>query len=87
MYYESYGGALNTKLSAPLDEKFIEAVVNRILLNRGNGNTGILPEAAPYEPVYKQPLVENIAFVDDIEALSMDGIKAVAGAMEMFRKK
>jgi len=39
LYYEDHGGASDTKPSAPFDEKSIEAVVNRMLLNRGDSTT------------------------------------------------
>ena len=87
LYYESHDGALDIRPSVPFDEKSIEAVVNRILLNKGDGNTVILPEAAPSEQVYKQSLDEDIVFDDDIEALGTDGLNAIVGAMEMFKKK
>ena len=54
LFYESQFGSLNIKPTAPFDEKSVEAVVNRILLNRRSGNTGILPEAVPSGQVYEQ---------------------------------
>ena len=88
LYYESQFGALNIKPTAPFDEKSIGAVVNRILLNKRSGNTGILPEAVPSGQVYRQAQSDqDIVIDDDIEALGTGGISAVTGAMEMFRKK
>jgi len=87
LYYESYGGAPDTKSSVPFDEKSIEAVVNRILLNRVAGNIGIMPEADS-SGQNKQPQPDkDIVLNDDIKALGADGLNAIAGAMEMFKMK
>jgi len=86
LYYESHGGAPDTKPLAPFDEKSIEAVVNMVLLKRGACNTVLIPEAAPPSQVCKQLRPnEDIAIEDDIDALGADGLNAVADAMEMFR--
>ena len=86
--YENSGGVLDTKCMAPTDEKTIEAVVNRILLNKEAGSASILPAATPLKHDLNQPPpVEDIIIDDDIEALGADGCNAVASVLEMFRKK
>ena len=88
LYYESHGGALDRKPTMSLDEKSIEAIADRILYNRKDGNTGILPGAAPSGQASEQPRFdEDITSGDTIEALGTDGINAVISAMEMFRMK
>ena len=88
LYYETHGGEPDTKYTAPIDDKYIEAAVNRILRNRETSGTGILPVTAPLEQECKQPTpVEDIVFDDDTESLGEDGYNAIASAMEMFRKK
>ena len=89
LYYETHGGEPDTKYTAPIDDKYIEAAMDRILRNREAGGTGgILPVAAPLEQVCKQQQpTEDIVFDDDIESLGADGYNAIASAMEMFRKK
>jgi len=78
-----------------LDERHIEAVVKRILSNRqADGVAGFDTPAAAVAPstdaididVSPQP-AEDIADSDISEALGEDGFNAIAGALEMFRRK
>ena len=92
LYYEKhYGVESGTKHITPTNEKYIEAVVNRILLNREACSAGILPAATPLTPLkqesYQPQPVEDIILDDAIETLSADGCCAVVSALEMFRKK
>ena len=73
-----------------IDEKHIEAVVNRILLDwRENGGSvfsfsaGMADDPSPPEPAVDGAIVYN----EDAEALGEDGYNAIAGALEKFRKK
>ena len=86
LYYESHGGGSGIKYTASGDEKYIEEIVNRILLSRG-GNTGILPNTAPSNNVSEQPRLVGGIIGDDMETIGPDGIDAIAGALAMFRKK
>ena len=86
LYYESHGGGSGLKYTAPADEKYIEAVVNRILLNRDCGG-GILPNAISFNHISKQARHTEDMIVDDIETLGPDGFDAITDALAMFRKK
>jgi len=88
LYYESRGGSD----TAPLDERYIEAAINRILNNRRECGSGILPGATspapPLEPVSKQPpRAENIVLNDEAVDFDADEIDAIANALEMFKMK
>jgi len=88
LHYENCGEVPNMQRPAAFDEKVIEAVVNRILRDRA--------ESVAYAPagavsvkrteMQSQP-ADEINFDDAVEALGEDGFKAVAGALDMFRKK
>jgi len=49
-HYERSGGISGNNHMAPTDEKHIEAVVKRILLEMDKGNVGTLPSATPSKP-------------------------------------
>ena len=86
LYYESHGGGSGIKHTAFVDEKYIEAVVNRLLLNR-DGGAGILPNAISFNHISKQTRHTEDMIVDDIETLGPDGFDAIADALAAFRKK
>ena len=76
------------------DEKYIGAVVNKILRDRENCGAGESPAAAPSVIVSAGQVVEpqpqagaDVAFDEAVEVLGEDGLGAIAGALELFRKK
>ena len=86
LYYES-GGVSGMKHMAPIDEKHIEAAVNRILLSRYD-KAGLPLAADPLGQDRKPPEpVDDIVFEDTIENFEADGVNAITNAMDMFRKK
>ena len=99
--YESeanrFGAAADTVRhpTVDFDEKYIEAVVNRILLDREKCGSGTKPAITSAVSVpacddenQSLPITNaEINFDDAVEALGTDGINAIAGALDMFRKK
>jgi len=86
--YINNGEKPDTRRPVLIDEKHIEAVVNRILRDRGGIAADVLPAAVPVgkdeQPLYKDT---NIDFDDAVEILGADGINTITGALDMFRKK
>ena len=75
-----------------LDEKHIEAVVNRILRDRQESGAFVLPVSVPAgkvesSPLRQPPQDDEIIFDDSMETLGEEGFNAIAGALDMFRKK
>ena len=68
----------NERKSAKIDEKYIEAVVSRIM--RENQVSGA-------KQSNNQQSFGEINFDDAMEALGEDGLNDVADALDMFRKK
>jgi len=88
LYYESHCGASDVKHMTLIDENHLESAVNRILLNREKGSTGILSAGCSVMQVHKQPKhVENAQYEDDIDALGVDGLSSISNTMSMFQKK
>ena len=77
IHYENCSETTNTQRISELDEKVIEAVVNRILLDRGGQGMGIAPPASQ---------IEDISFDDAIDTIGAEGFNAVANTLKMFRK-
>ena len=86
MHFLSCDGA---QRPAHLDEKYIEAVVSRMLRESGAdlvsvpSPAGVVDDPAPI----LVSSADEIIYSDAIDALGEDGINAVAGALDMFRKK
>ena len=80
LHYESRNEAHN-------DEKHIELVVNRILLDKEKSGPGIMPGATPYKQMRKQPQPTDDIIDDTEEPLGADGVSVVNSALDMFRKK
>ena len=92
LHYEHCDEAPDLNRPARIDDKAIEAVVNRIL--RGKVvDTGSVrqPASASATPAGQEPKrahpVEEISFDDAMESLGEDGFNAVVGALDMFRRK
>ena len=92
MHYIEFGLTESVMRPIRLDEKHIEAVVNRILRDRTDSGTGATPVAASAgqtesSPFFQPLFDEEIIFDDAVEALGEDGFNAIAGALDMFRRK
>ena len=88
LHYENCGETPDIQRTARVDEKYIEAVVSRILRGRGESGANVSVVTALAEPVLTEPRFdEEINFDEAMDALGEDGFKAVAGALDMFRKK
>ena len=88
LHYEGCNVTTNSERPARFDEKAVEAVVRRILRGREDSSAGRQPGAASVNQSEPPPQsAEEINFDDAVEALGEDGINAVAGALDMFRKK
>ena len=88
LYYERRGDMPEEQRPAVVDEKYIEAVVSRILRDREKDGAGTLPDAAPVGKAENISLPDaEINFDEAVEALGDDGFNAIAGALDMFRRK
>ena len=103
MHYVNSGEAKEALLPRPvlLDEKHIEAVVERILRNREKSNgaveyqvdTNSAPAATVYHSEDNEQLIpqvqpiDEVIFDDAVKALGAEGFNAVVGALDMFRRK
>lgn len=88
LYYENRGEIPQMPHATELDIKVIEAVVNRILQDRQENGTDKPASAVQEEQKKKMPKsAEEISFDDALEALGPEGFNAVAGTLDMFRKK
>jgi hypothetical protein len=89
LHYENCGETPNIQRSVAFDEKFIEAVVNRILRDRAEAGTGDPPNSASVSQggTTKRTFAEEMSFDDAVEALGQDGFDAIVGALDLFRKK
>ena len=87
LYYKNCGEDGNKNFSTAIEEKRIEAVVHRILRERDGDGTGSLPVAVPAGQVENTPQLEEEVFFEDIaEDIGADGLNAVAGVLDMFRR-
>jgi hypothetical protein len=89
LHYENCNEMPGLKSPAKVDEKYIEAVVNRLLKNKEIQvktvskikNLSITSENTSHtEPI------DKIDIDDAIDTLGQDGINAIKNAMEMFRR-
>jgi hypothetical protein len=90
LHYESCEEARSGSRSARVDEKMIEAVVKRIL--RGMDADEAAKPAAHAKQAEPMPMPagemsEDSIFDEAMEAVGEDGFNAIAGALDMFRKK
>lgn len=89
LHYESNVGVPDTRRSSLVDEKHIEAVVERILRDKSNIISVKTSSSVPIGQVnISSPMPDTeISFNDAVENLGDDGVNIIAGALEMFRKK
>ena len=88
LHYESCDATPDMQQPVWVDEKFIKAVVNRILHDRGEcvveesvSSVSAVKKQEPQQPI------EEINFDEAMEALGENGFSAVASALDMFRRK
>jgi hypothetical protein len=94
LHYENCSETTKMTRTSVLDIKVIEAVVYRILQDRANDNADIpsdsvpttSPNATQSKPLPQQP-AEDLDFDEAMESIGEDGFNAIAGALDMFRKK
>jgi hypothetical protein len=88
LHFENCSRNPKIQRTSELDIKAIEAIVNRILLNREANGTDKAVDATPIvQSKRTQPLAEEINFDDALEVLGSDGFNAISDALDMFRKK
>ena len=88
LHYENCAGLPGIQRSTELDVKAIEAVVNRLLEDRErNHAVKTVNPSADRRPKTPLPKTEEINFDEALEALGEDGFNAVAGALDLFRRK
>ena len=88
LHYENCDETPDMKRPARIDEKVIEAVVNRILRDRGEHTADKAVDSAPVELIKEsQQSDEEVNFDDALETLGESGFDAIAGALDMFRRK
>ena len=89
LHYENCGAMPDAQRPAWFDEKVIEAVVNRILHDRDEkSRNDVVPEVVPQRAKEKMDLPsDEISFDEALDALGQEGFNAVAGVLDMFRKK
>jgi len=84
-HYERYGGKSDNNHMALTDEKYIEAVVKRVLLEMDKGSTSTLPDITPSKP---SMFVEDLS--DDDTELRVQELNIIANSLnslESLRKK
>jgi hypothetical protein len=92
LHYENSDGESVIRHSPLVDEKHIEVVVRRLLLE-SKVNTTVSVEqhsiapATTYQADTQSEINEDINYDEAMEALGEDAFNAVAGALDMFRSK
>ena len=88
LHYESCDKSQDAKRPARFDEKVIEAVVKRLLRERGEIADHVSADSIQKTQAENEPqFAEEIFFDEAMDALGQDGFDAVAGALDMFRRK
>ena len=82
----------DTRLPVRIDEKHIEVIVSRILRSWRESGSDSLSVSVPDSRVddslpSAMDYADDIIFNDAVETLGEDGFNAIAGALDMFRKK
>ena len=88
IHYINFGLTEAAMRPVRLDEKHIEAVVSRILGDRSVGGAGGVPVLLPAGRIDEHSEADaDVVFDDAMDALGEEGFDAIAGALDMFRKK
>ena len=92
LHYENCEETPDLKSPARIDDKAIEAIVNRLLRNKDmRTRTPDKPKPKTNSTDSKEDSVlehfDEISFDDAVETLGEDSINAIANAMAMFRGK
>ena len=84
LHYEN-GKAPGKECPAQIDETIIEAVVLRILRDKD----GVVEHSAKPSkpPEFPTQTTEELHFDETVETLGEEGLHAIAGALDMFRRK
>ena len=83
LHYEN-GGTPDARQPARNHEKMIEIIVNRLLRGKSQG-TEVKHDSGI--SVKRTELIEEINFDGAMDSIGEDGFNAIAGALDMFRKK
>jgi hypothetical protein len=91
LHYETCNESSESKLTSKVDEKAIDAAVQRVLREKGNhiaekpvGQSNPYPNAFNEKPTVT---VEEIDFNEAVEALDEESLTKMADALDMFLKK
>jgi hypothetical protein len=90
MHYISCGQVVQSGQPVRIDENHIEEIVGRLLRENQGGGLAVAPVASPAgqdEPQEHTQSAQEVIFEDTVDALSGEGLGAIAGALDMFRKK
>jgi len=92
LHYENCDTTVDIQKTASLDEKSIEAIVRRVFLEAQKDGGSRMPATAPAGQVEvpsdrPSPDMEYKTFDEVMDSLGEDGLKNVADALDMFRKK
>ena len=90
MHYVGCGLTESAARPAQPDEKYIEKIVNRILLDRdrSKAENQSAPASQVGVPLPSQPKnIDKIELNETMEAIDEKGLKAVTDALTSFRKK
>jgi hypothetical protein len=87
LHYENCVEKATMQRPAGFDEKLIEAVVNRILREKEADNTNTPAAADSINEANPPQSAENADYDDAVDSIGEDGLNAIAGALDMFRRK
>jgi hypothetical protein len=100
IFYESHYGASEINHRTLIDEKHLEAAINRILQNRENdicdrekSNAAFFsffplsPVSPPSNQVHKQPQPSEDIMRDEIDGIGADEVNRIANTLKMFKTK
>ena len=88
LHYENCGETPDIQRPARIDDKYIEAVVYRILRDREENGADVSAVSTPVERAENEPRFdEEINFDEAMDTIGEDGFKAIANALDMFRRK
>lgn len=93
LHYESRDAEWDTQPPAPIDARYVESLIKKVLRDREGTGDGLLPTeipafSYPVGQVDKTPQTDtDIAFGEAMDILGEDGLSAIAGALDMFRTK
>jgi hypothetical protein len=88
LHFENCQRTPSMQNPASLDEKQIEAIVNRVLLEKEKSNSKKSKMPKPNVQLKNRPeTTEKINFNDDLDALDNEDFDTLAGTLKLFRNK